>query len=98
MILPVIALMAGLGCFFTALAYWRQGVVDFLIATVIWFGTAAGSLVVQIPYQVWTGSEVAMGVQNFASAEAMLAWLFVLLGMVMFSHVFYLIFVKGPKL
>ena len=96
MIFPVIALLACLGCFFTGLAYWRKGAIDFLVAAIIWFGLAAGSLVVEIPYALWTGSEVIKGVQSFASAEAVLSWLFMFLGIVCLFQFVHLVFVKGP--
>lgn len=97
MILPVVALMVGLACFFTAVAYWRRGILDYLIAGIIWFALAAGSIVIQVPYQVYSSADnaVVTGVQSFASAEAMLAWVFFLLGIVMIFQFFYLIFGVG---
>ena len=99
MILPVISLLIGLSSFFTALAYWRMGVLDYLVAGILWLATAVGSLIVQIPYLVYSEEEnlVTTSTQDFTSAESMLAWVFLLLGIVMFFHVLYLMFKKPDE-
>lgn len=96
MILPVIAIMVGLACFFSAVAYWRKGALDYLIAGILWLVTAVGSLNVQVPYQVAVDNTVETGTQNFVSAEAMVAYVFILLGAVMAFNAMYLMF-KKPK-
>lgn len=96
MILPAVALVVGLACFFTTLAFWREGVLNSIIACMMWLAAGAGSFSISIPYQIYSTAEnaVVTGVQTFAGAEAMIAWLFILLGFVMLFHAMVLVF-KG---
>ena len=96
MILPVISIIVGLACFFTALSFWREGVLNSVLACVMWVAAGAGSFGISIPYQVYSTAEnaVVTGVQTFAGAEAMTAWLFILIGLVMLFHAMVLFF-KG---
>lgn len=94
MILPVIALVVGLACFFTALSFWREGVLNSILACMMWLAAGAGSFGISIPYQIYSQAEnaVVTGVQTFAGAESMTAWLFILLGFVMMFHAMVLLF------
>jgi len=86
MILHILMLFVVLSCFFTALAFQRGLATNYVMACVLWFATAGASIDITVPYQYIIGDTVYEGVQRFAGAEPLIAWVFALLGFIMFFY------------
>lgn len=86
MLIEVFSILTLVALFFTVMAYWRMGIIDYFMAGLIWLIAAVSATGIEVAYALDIGGTLTTGAQVFTQSTATLAIIFFAISGILFAQ------------